>query len=216
MGKTIYSIDRVLLMACLTCFFLTSATSYAAQPCVDGIQTDKTFHIKSLHLTAKSNLNLKCIVISWDSSLSSHVQYEVFKSTDSGKTWNLLLKLKGSEPAQALGKYACIDPKPQGVSWYKLRVVDSNLTTVAEEQTSIDYAHKYPSMLQSFISKPSFGNFSFSVKMMAEFTVVNKDGKYYKFGSAQNEVVVDGLPNGLYFLNLIGPNHIETYNVLIQ
>ena len=169
-----------------------------------------------MHLSAKSNFNLKGVFLSWDSCMPSQVKYEVYKSIDSGKTWKLLLNMNGSEQAHVAGKYNAIDQNPVGVSWYKLQVVDTNLNTLASELATVDYSVKYPSMLKSFQAKPPLGNFSFSVKQKTEFTVVDKNGKCYKFGTTQSEVVVDGLPDGLYYLNLIGPNHIETYNVRIQ
>ena len=207
-------------MILIFCFLNFSINSFALTETVQSFAVnnseEKLQKTAVCNLNAKRNCNLNNTFITWDSCMPSTARYEVYKSADSGKTWQMIVFKSANEPAQLNGKYTCVDPKPLGVELYKLKVVDSSKHQIMEDLTRVDYSRKYPSVLKSFQSKPKFGNFSFEVDSNTEYAVLNEEGKACKVGEAKGVVVISGLQNGVYYLNIIAQYQVETYKVVIQ
>lgn len=176
---------------------------------------DKNQKVSTSHLNAKKNSNLNNVFLSWDSCSSHTAIYEIYKSVDSGKSWQIHEFKFGNEPAHLNGKYTCVDSNPLGVEWYKLKILDSSKNQVVEDFACVDYSHKCSSVLKRFQSKPKNGNFSFEVNSTSEYSVLNEAGKICKVGKTSGLVLVSDLQAGVYYLNIISQYQVETYRVLV-
>jgi hypothetical protein len=183
--------------------------------------TDNILPVKLTSFTAVAKANI--VGLSWETATEVNNRgFGVEKSID-GRAWSELTFVNASPSNVNGAKYSAVDLAPiQGMNFYRLRQtdLDGKFSFSAVRQVNFngmaDAISVYPNPSKGFVNvlvNPS--------SKKVNYTITNTTGRSLKSGilltdGTVNKVNIQGLPAGVYMLQVTDENGSKTTKLLVQ
>jgi len=162
------------------------------------------------------------VKVNWITESEIDNDYFIIEHSIDGNNWTVIEKLKGAGSTSSTHSYSIIDPFPNltKINYYRLKQVDYNGNYSYSKVNSVIFndlknkIHIYPNPTNDFLTIDINNSNKFNTIL-----IIDVKGKIVSQSNLLHSVTdinLSEIPNGTYFIQLLGDNSIETFKILKQ
>lgn len=160
--------------------------------------------------------------LSWATATEKNTDYFIVERSKDALSWENIGKVKAAENSNLTLYYEFDDEAPlEGISYYRLKIVDLDFTEDFSNTQAIDRGNKEPYII--YYPNPTSGVFNIvwsGKSQQIDYQLIDISGKIVQViptSTIENKVTLDisALAKGVYFLNIALPGVYKSSNKII-
>lgn len=171
--------------------------------------------VKLLSFEAIKQASSRTVLLTWETTEEiDNSSFEVQRSID-GVNWMTIGSVESAVNGNAINAYSFVDKNPSELNFYRLKQIDLSGESNYSDIRNVDFAEATIEVVRIY-PNPSKGSVSIVVAEEANYSIVDMNGQVIQEGKVSGEVKLAELPTGIYMVNVLIGDKIQSYKLLIQ